>query len=151
MSIIPLDEFIERVKRLLVLFPNRKHQFVHHIYGIENIVEKATKHGIMTNYDNYAVYFIPPGGIDVNLHNIYYDPEMYQTLTERTFHAKHETFGVYTWDINIFKEITADNNYIPKLQCDILTAIYGQDWPKYITIKRKIEISLIAPVLEKLM
>ena len=155
MSEIPLEEFFERVKRLLALFPNHVH--VIGLIGLDYDKNEFTtllkKNRIMYTIQGecFSVY-LPECKTD---NPLYYYERVYKPLKPETFHiypgATLISYGVESIDFpQMFNGVSVDFPYIPKLQCDIFDAIFGKAWMEYYTFQLEGFGTLLFPRLEKI-
>ena len=149
MSVIPMKEFIERVKRLFVLFPGRTHRILKCDTGYDpdKFIKLVEEHGFKCNSIDY--YFLISRETQGPILAYYY-----RTVLPLGFFSYH-VYGIYAGTLgvgcnNVFIDVSVDNPYIPKLQCDILEAIFGKEWINYYTFIMEEVGTLLPSKLEKL-
>ena len=154
MSEIPLDEFFERIKRLLALFPNYVH--VMSLSGLDYDENEFT--GLLEK--NHIMWKNIAGCFSVHLpecktdNQLYYFERVYKPLKSETFYLSsglNVVFGVDCIDLySMFNSVPLENPYLPKLQCDIFDAIFGKAWMECYTFYMDNVGKLLLPRLEKI-
>lgn len=158
MSYISKEQLVERIERLLVLFPKHIHNIhcmdISHI-GSDMLLELLHKKGIKTRLEGHNLKF----NIEVtNTGNnyIFYDYlitrqlSKYNYIIEPSIGKGFIGASIYDADLYFWKAISEDNPYIPKLQCDLLNAFFGPEWKNYIGITFNKPIKLLLPQMQKL-
>ena len=143
--------FAQRIKRMIALFPNYKHDL--YDTNMENsyaIMEELSNMGINTTIENQTVYYIPENPTGTIGYYTYCFNQYINSFF--TFYSLNTTpFCVnITPKIDMWKEFDIENPIVPKLQSEIFSALFGDNWYKYTTISIYLDKYIPLSVKEKL-
>ena len=148
MSVVPPEEFIQRVVRMMELFPKHIHKICrgYNDYNVEELQSIARKNGIDCTFFEWNFRMSRPGhGYDI----LEYYPRSFKTLEREIFYVETHTSIAVNYP-GMFKDLSTDHPYIPKMQCNILTALFGKEWVNYYKFVIRVEVELSVPALEKI-
>jgi hypothetical protein len=168
-TFISPQELLERIERLLLLFPNEVH-WLSRVYMNSVLWQELPpllkEKGILHRLDH--ALFIYPGSHMVEYHHseepltrdcsqvICYEEEVFQYPLPQDYllsTAKRLYFPISgTIMDEALSDLLIDEYKVPKLFADVLLALYGKSWPKFITLQKEIKtkVPLLPPLYEKL-
>ena len=176
---IPIEEFVERVERLFNLFPNYIHimRTDYAEYNTEKLIEACREKGIICKYNDYGEYteeylrdlawssgmlwdtdikrfvFTLEKSQEKGTGIVEYFERVCRKLSDEVFYAHPgSSIGVCIYGVHdIYIDVSVDNPLLPKLQADILNAIFGKSWVNHYKFEMSNVGLLLLPKLEKLL